>query len=57
MSIKSMMTPSLLAATVIMSLFHASKAGAADWSEDSNGYTLNCDINDIGYAYGHIRCH
>lgn len=55
MSIKSMMTPSLLAATVIMSLFHASKAGAADWSEDSNGYTLNCDIKDIGYAYGHIR--
>ncbi len=52
MSIKSMMTPSLQAATLIMLFFHAVEARAADWSEDSKGYTLNCDIKNIGYAYG-----
>ena len=55
MSIKLMMTPSMLAATLIMFFFHAAEASAADWSEDSKGYTLNCDINDIGYAFGHAR--
>ena len=45
MSIKTRMTPSVLAMTLLAPLcFHATQASAAHWSQDSNGYTLNCDI-------------
>lgn len=45
MSIKTRMTPSVLAMTLLVPFcFHATQASAAHWSTDSNGYTLNCDI-------------
>jgi len=45
MSIKANITLSALGTTLIVACcFHATDASAADWTEDSKGYTLNCDI-------------
>ena len=45
MSIKPRITPSVLAVTLLTPFcFYATQTSAAHWSQDSNSWTLNCDI-------------